>query len=117
MRVQTGQMIALGYSKYVLSDEMIAVESVGEERGPGRRANVWVRGLPEPLIASRSEGAIIDDLVTPADEATRVKQQRAMLLEVAKTFDAIPPLLRRVLKEENGVDLDAAVSDVRRVLG
>ena len=95
---------------------MIAVESVGEERGPGRRASVWVRGLPEPLIASRSEGAIIDDLVTPADEAARVKQQRSMLQEVAKTFDAIPPLLRRVLKEENGVDLDAVVSDIRRVL-
>jgi hypothetical protein len=34
-----------------------------------------------------------------------------------KAFDAVPPVLRRVLREENGVDLDAVASEVRRVLG
>ena len=117
MRVQAGQMVALGYGKFVLSDEVVAVQPIAEGRGPGRRATVWVRGLPEPLVASRSEEAIIDDLVTPADEAARLRQQRAVLQQVMKTFDAIPPVLRRVLREESSVDIDAVASDIRRVLG
>ena len=117
MRVQAGQMVALGYGKFVLSDEVVAVQPIAEGRGPGQRSTVWVRGLPEPLVASRSEEAIIDDLVTPADETARLRQQRAVLQQVMKTFDAIPPVLRRVLREDSGVDLDAVASDIRRVLG
>ena len=59
------QIISLGYGKYVRSDEVVAVEPITESRGPRRRALVWVRGLDAPLVASRSEGAIIDDLTTP----------------------------------------------------
>ncbi len=117
MRVQSGQMVALGYGMYVLSDEVVAVQPIKEGRGPGRRASVWVRGLSEALVASRSEEAIVDDLVTPADETARLRQQRSVLQQVIATFDAVPPVLRRVLREENGVDLDAVASDVRRVLG
>ena len=117
MRVQPGQMVPLGYGKYVLSDEVVAIQPIADGRGPGRRTTVWLRGISEPLLASRSEEAIIDDLVTPADEAARLRQQRSILQQVVKTFDAIPPVLRRVLREENGVDLDAVASDVRRVLG
>ena len=116
MRVLSGQMVALGYGKYVLSEEVIAVEPLKEGRGPGRRTTVWIRGLPEPLVASRSEEAILDDLTTPADETARLRQQRSLLQQVVKAFDAVPPVLRRVLREENGVDLDAVASEVRRVL-
>ena len=64
MRIQTGQLVALGYGRYVRSDEVIAVEPITEGRGPGKRTLVWIRGIPDPLVASRSEGAIVDDLVT-----------------------------------------------------
>jgi len=117
MRVQPGQIVALGYGKYALSEEVIAIEPITEGRGPGRRSLVWVRGLKEPLVGSRSEGAIVDDLVTPADEAARMRHQRSVLQQVVKTYDAIPAVLRRVLREENGVDLDALVNEVRRILG
>jgi hypothetical protein len=117
MRVQTGQMVPLGYGKYVLSDEVVAIEPLSEGRGPGRRTTVWVRGLSDALIASRSEEAIVDDLVTPADETARLRQQRTVLQQVLKTLDSLPPYLRRVLREENGIDFDAVASDVRRVLG
>jgi hypothetical protein len=117
MRIQPGQMVALGYGKYVLSDEVVSVQPIKEGRGPGQRAHVWVRGLAAPIVASRSEDAIFQDLVTPADETARLRQQRSLLQQVVKTFDAIPPVLRRVLREENGLDLDALASDVRRVLG
>ena len=117
MRVQQGQLVALGYGKYALSDEVVAVEPITDGRGPGNRTLVWVRGLGEPLVASRSQGAIVDDLVTPADEAARMRQQRSILQQVAQTLDTIPPVLRRVMREENDVDLDALASEARRVLG
>ena len=77
MRIQTGQLVALGYGRYVRSDEVVAVEPVVEDRGPGRRSLVWVRGLPEPVVGSRSEGAVVDDLVTPAEEAARMRGLRS----------------------------------------
>ena len=67
MRIQGGQLLSLGYGKYVRSDEVIAVDPITQDRGPGRRTYVWVRGVPEPLVASRSDGALVDDLVTPAE--------------------------------------------------
>ncbi|HWO73575.1 MAG TPA: hypothetical protein VNN21_08455 [Dehalococcoidia bacterium] len=116
MRIQPGQMIALGYGKYVRSDEVIAVEPITESRGPKRRALVWVRGIDTPLVASRSEGAIVDDLTTPAEEALRVRQQRAVLQRVVKTVDEIPGAFRRRLRESDGIDLDALAQEANRIL-
>jgi hypothetical protein len=70
MRIQTGQLVSLGYGRYVRSDEIVAVEPITEGRGPGRRCLVWVRGVPDPIVASRSQASIIDEMVTPAESAT-----------------------------------------------
>ena len=67
MRIQTGQIVSLGYGRYVRSDEVVAIEPITEERGPGRRCLVWVRGVADPIVASRSQTAIIRDLVTPTE--------------------------------------------------
>lgn len=67
MRVQTAQMVSLGYGKYVRSDEVVAIEPITDTRGPGRRALVWVRGIPDPLVSSRSQSAILADLMRPAE--------------------------------------------------
>jgi len=47
------------------------VEEIGlrDERGPGRRTRVWLDGRDEPMIASRSEAAILADLGAAADAA------------------------------------------------
>ena len=65
MRIQSGRMVSLGYNKHVRSDEVTAVEPLTEGRGPGRRTLVWVRGLDDPIVASRSVAAIVNDLVNP----------------------------------------------------
>jgi hypothetical protein len=117
MRIQTGQLVALGYGTYVRSDEVIAVEPITKGRGPGKRSLVWVRGLPEPLVASRSEGAIIDDLITPVDEATRMKAQRTALRRLVSVIDAISPGVRRILSEETDTDIDELIAEGNRVLG
>jgi hypothetical protein len=117
MRVQSGQLVALGYGAYVRSDEVTAVEPITEGRGPGRRSYVWVRGLPEPLIASRAEGSIVDDLVTPADEAARMKAQRSVLTKMSGVLDNVSPGIRRLLAEESGTDMDDLLREAKRVLG
>ena len=117
MRIQSNQLVGLGYGKYVRSDEVLAVEPITEGRGPGRRSLVWVRGVPEPLIASRAEGSIVDDLVTPAEEASRMRQQRSALRQVAAGLQEVSPVLRRVLKEESGVDVSGLIEEAERVLG
>lgn len=117
MRMQAGQLISLGYGKYVRSDEVVAVVPITEERGPGRRSLVWVRGLTEPLVASRAEGSIVDDLVTPAEEVSRVGEQRRVLRKLVATLDKVSPALRRVLDEEVGDELHHLESDARRLLG
>jgi len=54
------KMVFLGFGKYVRSDHIYAVEPLpGDERGSGARTRVWVEGMPEPLIASRTERAIL----------------------------------------------------------
>jgi hypothetical protein len=69
VRIQSGQIVSLGYGRYVRSDDVLAVLPITEERGPGRRALVWVRGVPDPIVASRSQEAIVEDLVTPQQAA------------------------------------------------
>jgi hypothetical protein len=117
MRIQSDQLVSLGYGKYVRSDDVIAVEPIIDGRGPGRRSMVWVRGVPEPLIASRAEGSIVDDLVTPAEEASRMRQQRSALRKIAGGLEELSPVLRRVLKEESGVDVSGLIEEAERVLG
>ncbi|MDH3606532.1 MAG: hypothetical protein OER12_06020 [Acidimicrobiia bacterium] len=65
MRMQSGRMVSLGYNKFVRSDDVTAVEPLTEGRGPGRRTLVWVRGIEDPVVASRSVAAIINDLTNP----------------------------------------------------
>jgi len=117
MRIQSGQLIALGYGKYVRSDDVVAVEPIVDGRGPGRRSLVWVRGLPEAMVASRAEGSIVDDLVTPADEAARMKAQRAVLRKMMGVLEGASPGVRRVLDEDSDADLAALLDEARRVLG
>ena len=65
MRMQSDRMVSLGYNKFVRSDDVTAVEPLTEGRGPGRRTLVWMRGLDDPIVASRSVTAIVNDLTNP----------------------------------------------------
>jgi hypothetical protein len=59
----TSSMVALGYGKFVRADRVFALIPLERnERGDGRRTLVYVEGVDEPLIASRSEGAIAEDI-------------------------------------------------------
>jgi hypothetical protein len=57
------RLIALGYGKFASADRIYALVPLeGDERGDGRRTLVYVDGLADPIVASRSERAIVEDL-------------------------------------------------------
>jgi hypothetical protein len=71
------RMIALGYGKFVRADRVFAVVPIdSDERGDGRRTYVHVDGIAEPLIASRSERAIVTDLDAALAESAGVPRRR-----------------------------------------
>ena len=68
-------MIPLGYGKFVRADRIFAVVPIeADERGDGRRTYVHVEGIAEPIIASRSERAILDDLQEAQPRSRRRRQ-------------------------------------------
>jgi hypothetical protein len=57
------RMISLGFGKFVRADRIFALEPLlGDARGDGRRTRVWVEGILEPIIASRTEVTILRDM-------------------------------------------------------
>ena len=116
MRIQPNQLVALGHGVWVRSDEVVAIEPIRDQRGPGRRSRVWVRGLGEPFLASRSDEVILRDLTQPRDFVERERRLEAALDAVAAAMERIPPVLLRVLQQETGQDLKTVANDARQAL-
>lgn len=56
-------MVFLGFGKYARADRIYALEPItGEERGNGRRTLVWVEGIVEPIVASRTQETILEEM-------------------------------------------------------
>jgi hypothetical protein len=56
-------MVFLGFGKYARADRIYALEPiVGEERGNGRRTLVWVEGMPNAMVASRTQETILEEM-------------------------------------------------------
>ena len=53
-------MVFLGFGKWARADKIYALEPLlGEERGDGRRTRVWIEGVADPIVASRTERTIL----------------------------------------------------------
>jgi hypothetical protein len=64
------RLVSLGYGKFVRADRVYALVPLEpKERGEGRRTYVHVDGLAEPIVASRSEKAILADIEAALTEA------------------------------------------------
>ena len=71
------RMIPLGYGKFVRADRVYALVPLDPaERGDGRRTYVHVDGLSEPIVASRSQRAILADVETALAEAAGMPRRR-----------------------------------------
>ena len=57
------RMIFLGFGKYARADKIYALEPLrGNERGEGKRTRVWIEGVPDPIVASRTERTILGEM-------------------------------------------------------
>lgn len=117
MKIEYGNMIALGYGKYFKSDSIIGLTPIEEERGPGRRTNVYIGTLADPVVASRSEGAILRDLIASPAEVTRGREQRQLLADILDRVSGINPMLRTIISEQGKWNLDRLEERIRDLLG
>jgi hypothetical protein len=77
MAKRDARMVSLGYGKFVRADRVFALVPLEPgERGEGRRTYVHVDGLDQPIVASRSERAILADVEAALVEAAGVPQRR-----------------------------------------
>jgi hypothetical protein len=75
-------MVFLGFGKYARADRIYALEPLrGDERGDGRRTRVWVDGLREPIVASRTERTILHDMGQDAAAQTSMVDEAIDLAE------------------------------------
>jgi hypothetical protein len=112
------KMVFLGFGKYVRADRIYALQPLtDEERGSGRRTLVWVEGIPDPIVASRTERTILIDMgQRDAAGAQLLDQALALAERVVADAERAGPLLRRSIKAEGGVDLDELARRARRLL-
>ncbi len=109
-------MIHLGYGKYWRSDNIVGLLPIEEDRGPGRRTEVWVGRRGDPIIASRSQGAILRDMASLPDEA-RAAALSSAVEEFVDVMKAMSPVLKRVMQNEGRLDTDSWVRRFEGILG
>jgi hypothetical protein len=100
------KMVFLGFGKFVRADRIYALEPLkGRERGGGHRTRVWVEGIEEPIVASRTERSIL------AEMGVRDANRPALLDEAIS-------LAERVVEdaEKGRVDLGDLGRRARRLL-
>ena len=112
------RMVFLGFGKYARADRIYALEPIlGDERGGGKRTMVWVEGISEPLIASRTERTVLQDMGEDASAQASVLEDALALAErLAEDSERIGPLLARSIKAESGVDVSELGKKARELL-
>ncbi len=117
MKVAAGRIVALGYGKYFRSDRIVGLQPIEDERGPGRRTFVYVEGVDGPLVASRSDGAILRDMVEGEGAMTGAVEQRQLLGDILDTIEGLDPVLRNIVRQQAGWDLDRLEERISSALG
>jgi hypothetical protein len=75
-------MVFLGFGKYARADRIYALQPiVGDQRGGGQRTLVWVEGIADPVVASRTERTILHDMGEDAAAGSRLLDDALALAE------------------------------------
>ncbi len=107
MEIRPDRMISLGYGRFWRSDAIVGLMRIDDERGPGRRTEVYTATLNEPIVASRSEAAILQDMAYASDEVMRLQETREIVGELAEALDDVPDVVKRMLSHEAHFDASA----------
>jgi hypothetical protein len=76
------KMVFLGFGKYARADKIYALEPISDaRRGSGSRTQVWVEGIAEPIVASRTERTILHDMGQDAAGDSQLVDQALELAE------------------------------------
>ena len=105
MEIKRDRMVFLGYGKYWRSDGIIGLMPIEEERGPKRRTSVFVQGRPDPIVASRTEQSILEDMGA-TESGFQTQALREAVTELLAAFHEFSPVLRRALLSENHFDVE-----------
>jgi hypothetical protein len=116
MKIQSSVLVPLGFGKYVRSDRVTALVPIEEDRGSGRRTHVYLEGEMNPLVASRSEATILRDLVQEPKEIIQSRQQQEILRDLLSDLGQINGTVRRISRDEGGLDLDRLEQRIRQVI-
>jgi len=106
LEIKHGRMVHLGYGKYWRSDEIVGLCPIEENRGPGRRTEVFVATQELPLVASRSERSILSDMASIPNEEFQAQEALGVLRDLLEDLQEVNPVLRRMLENEVRVDVD-----------
>jgi len=104
MDIQPQRMVFLGYGKFWRSDQIVGLMPIDDKRGPGKRTDVYVEGRTEPIVASRTEEAILADM--SAGAGGQAEALRATTAELLEAFHEFSPVLRRALQHEHHFDVE-----------
>lgn len=111
MKIVSERIVALGFGKYVRADSITALVPIEEDRGSGRRTLVYVDGVPEPLVAGRTEATILRDMVGAESGAIE------LLRELQAQIGQVRPLLKSSIRSEAGLDLDRLSRRISELTG
>jgi hypothetical protein len=71
------RLVSLGYGRFARADRIYALVPLdAKDRGDGRRTYVHVDGVDEPIVASRSERAILAEIEDALNEAAGIPRTR-----------------------------------------
>src|SRR5947207_11428114 len=105
MDIKRDRMVFLGYGKYWRSDAIVGLMPIEDDRGPRRRTNVFVEGRGDPIVASRTEQSILEDMGV-TDEGFQAQALREAITELLTAFHEFSPVLRRALQHEHHFDVE-----------
>ncbi len=104
MEIRPDRMISLGYGKYWRSDAIVGLTPIEENRGPGRRTEGHTATVEEPVVASRSEQAILRDMSIGTDQQFQIQEALELLADMLDALEEIPDVLDRMLVAEAQFD-------------
>lgn len=106
MEVKKGVIVSLGYGKYFLSDKIVGFVPIEEDRGPARRTLVYVEGVSEPVVASRTEATMLKEMTVEGPGQVECAMALDLLERISSDFQHVGRMLRRSIKDEVGLDID-----------
>src|SRR5260370_38623135 len=105
MDIKRDGMVLLGYGKYWRAGGIVGLMPTEEERGPKRRTTVFVEGRAEPIIASRTEQSILEDMGA-TESGFHAQAMREAITELLAALHELAPAGPRTLEQEHRFDLE-----------